>query len=111
MEVDPAWARHRLLDEVARLRAEIDAEETEPPEPMTYGSQAASATQVFDQNRSRALVERAARDLRQVEAALGRLDAGTFGLCEACGLPINPARLQALPWAALDVECQRRAHR
>ena len=111
MEVDPAWARQRLLAEVARLRAEIDAEETEPPEPMTYGSQAASATQVFDQNRSRALVERAARDLRQVEAALGRLDAGTYGLCEACGLPINPARLQALPWAALDVECQQRAHR
>jgi DnaK suppressor protein len=111
VEVDLAPVRQRLLDQVARLRAEIDAEENEPPEPMTYGSQAASATQVFDQNRSLALRERAARDLQQVEAALGRLDAGTYGLCQACGRPINPARLQALPWAALDVECQQRAHR
>jgi DnaK suppressor protein len=111
VEDDLGPIRHRLLDEAARLRAEIDAEENEPPEPMTYGSQAASATQVFDQNRTRALRERAARDLQQVEAALARLDAGTYGLCQACGRPINPARLEALPWASLDMECQQRAHR
>ena len=111
MELDLAAIRTRLLDEAARLRAEIDAEEIEAPEPMTYGSQAASATQVFDQNRTRALRDRAMRDLEQVEAALGRLDAGIYGTCLACGNPINPARLEALPWAALDVECQQRARR
>jgi RNA polymerase-binding protein DksA len=111
VEVDLAPIRKRLLDEVARLHAEIEGEANEPPEPMTYGSQAASATQVSDQNRTQALRERATRDLDQVEAALGRLDAGTYGICQACGRPINPARLQALPWAALDVECQQRAHR
>jgi DnaK suppressor protein len=111
MELDLATIRERLLEEAARLRAEIEDEEIEAPEPMTYGSQAAAATQVFDQNRTRALRERATRDLQQVEAALARLDAGTYGLCQACGKPINPARLQALPWAAFDVECQQRARR
>lgn len=111
MDADLSAIRDRLRAEETRLREEIDAEEIEAPEPMTYGSQAASATQVFDQNRTRALRERASRDLEQVEAALARLDAGTYGNCLACGRPINPARLQALPWAALDVECQQRARR
>lgn len=111
MDLDLDRTRQRLNEEAARLRAEIDAEELEPPEPMTYGSQAAAASQVFDQNRTRALRERATRDLAQVEAALARIDSGTYGRCHACGRPIDPARLEALPWAAYDVECQRTARR
>ncbi len=102
-------ARARLEAERARLLDEIAAVEIEPPEPMTYGSQAAAASQVFDQNRARALRERAERELAQVNAAIARLDAGTYGLCAACGRPIDPARLEALPWALYDLECQRKA--
>ena len=108
MGVDLALARQRLESERARILTEIAAAEIEPPEPMTYGSQAAAATQVFDQNRARALRERAIRDLAQVDAALARLDAGTYGLCQACGRPIDPERLEALPWALYDLECQRK---
>ncbi len=102
-------ARARLDAERARLLDEIAAVEIEAPEPMTYGSQAAAASQVFDQNRARALRERAERELAQVDAAIARLDAGTYGLCAACGRPIDPARLEALPWALYDLECQRKA--
>lgn len=108
MVLDTTRMRQRLEAERARLLAEIEAVEIEPPEPMTYGSQAAAASQVFDQNRARALRERAERELAQVDAALARLEAGTYGLCRACGRPIDPERLEALPWALYDLECQRK---
>ena len=41
-----------------------------------------------------------------VEAALQRLDAGKYGICESCGKAINPKRLHAIPWATLCVPCQ-----
>ncbi len=107
MATDPGVARRRLDAERARILDEIGAVEIEPPEPMTYGSQAAAASQVFDQNRARALQERAQRDLVLVDAALARLDNGAYGVCAACGRPIDPDRLEALPWAMYDLECQR----
>ncbi len=97
--------RTRLLAERARLTEEI-GEAIEAPDQMTYGSQAAAASQVFDQQRDLALRERANQHLAQVDAALARLDEGTFGRCTRCGRPIAPARLEALPWAAHCIECQ-----
>jgi DnaK suppressor protein len=44
--------------------------------------------------------------LAQVNAALERMDEGTFGLCQRCGKPINPERLEAFPYVAYDIECQ-----
>jgi DnaK suppressor protein len=101
-------SRAALLAERARMLAELGAE-LDAPEQMTYGSQAAAASQVFAQQRDLALREAAERRVREVDAALGRMDAGTFGLCTACGGRIADARLEALPWAALCIDCQRRA--
>ena len=44
--------------------------------------------------------------LTEVQAALERIDKGTYGLCLNCGKPIPEKRLEAIPWAAYDVECQ-----
>jgi RNA polymerase-binding transcription factor DksA len=41
----------------------------------------------------------------QVEAALERIEAGTFGSCEECGRAISPERLDAVPYAPLCIEC------
>ncbi len=49
--------------------------------------------------------------LRAVEAALGRIEDGTFGQCAACEEEINPRRLQAVPWAQLCVSCQEKLER
>ena len=46
--------------------------------------------------------------LNDVEAALAKLDEGTYGTCEGCGQPINPARLEAKPAARLCMECASR---
>lgn len=106
--MDPAAARVALEAERQRLLAEIDETQPEAPEPMTYGSQAAAATQVFDQNRALALRERAQKELTLVEAALERLEAGGYGTCLDCGRSIAEGRLEALPWAAYCVDCQRK---
>ena len=42
---------------------------------------------------------------QQVEKALEAIDDGNYGLCEDCGEPIRPKRLQAVPWALLCVGC------
>jgi len=98
--------RSILSAERTRLRAEL-AESIVAPDPMTYGSQAAAATQVFEQQRDLALRERNENQLAAVERALGRIDDGTFGVCVRCGAEIAPDRLTALPWAAHCIECQR----
>ena len=99
-------ARERLLAERARLLDGL-AEGIVAPDQMTYGSQAAAASQVFEQQRDLALRDRNQVHLEAVEAALARLDAGTFGTCVRCGRPIAPDRLEALPWAAHCIDCQR----
>ena len=98
--------RAALISERDRLRAEI-AEGIVAPDPMTYGSQAAAATQVFEQQRDLALRDRNDRHLADVEAAIARLDDGSYGACVRCDRPIAPERLDALPWAAHCIECQR----
>jgi DnaK suppressor protein len=104
--VDEAAIRVRLEAERTRLKNEL-GEPIEAPGQMTYGSQAAAASQVFEQQRDLALRDRARKQLAEVEATLTRLDRGTFGRCARCGQPIAPERLEALPWAALCIECQR----
>jgi DnaK suppressor protein len=51
------------------------------------------------------LADAAQTELRQVEDALARLDAGTYGTCASCGKPIPEARLEVRPFADLCVPC------
>jgi DnaK suppressor protein len=101
----PTDARTVLTLERDRLLAEL-REAIVAPGQMTYGSQAAAATQVFEQQRDLALRDRSIQQLELVEAALARLDDGTYGTCLRCGQPVAPARLAALPWAAYCIACQ-----
>ncbi|TNY38599.1 TraR/DksA family transcriptional regulator [Thermomonospora catenispora] len=48
------------------------------------------------------------KTLEEVEAALARLDAGTYGICEGCNEPIPEGRLEILPYARFCVRCQQR---
>jgi DnaK suppressor protein len=47
--------------------------------------------------------------LQDVVRALEKLDEGTYGVCDACGGAIEPARLEAIPWATRCVACARAA--
>jgi DnaK suppressor protein len=102
---DLTVARKALETERRRLVDEL-GEAIVAPGQMTYGSQASAASQVFAQQRDLALRDRAQHQLTLVDAALARLDAGTYGACLRCNRPIAPERLAALPWAAHCIECQ-----
>lgn len=108
--VDLEAVRAALLAERTRLRQDRD-ETIIAPDQMTYGSQAAAASQVFAQQRDLALRDRAEQQLALVDAALARLVDGTFGACVRCGNPIPAERLEALPWAPRCIDCQRLADR
>ena len=49
--------------------------------------------------------------LAAIDAALARIDDGTFGTCEVCGKPIDEERLEALPWATLCIDDKRKQER
>src|SRR3954447_2120223 len=105
--LDLASTRERLLAERTRTREAIANDRIVAPGPMTYGSQAAAARQGFEQQRALALREKEEQHLEAVEAAIARMDAGTYGRCASCGQQIAAERLDALPWAAYCIECQR----
>jgi DnaK suppressor protein len=98
--------RGALEAERGRLLADL-AETPEAPGQMTYGSQAAAASEVFAQQRDLALRDKSGKALELVEGALARIAAGTYGTCLRCGRPIPDERLEALPWAAFDLACQQ----
>jgi DnaK suppressor protein len=51
-------------------------------------------------------LERGAKSLMQIAAALKRIDKGEFGICLDCEEPISPKRIAAVPWAAYCLHCQ-----
>ncbi len=108
--VDLVAARASLVAERGRLLVELD-EPIEGPGQMTYGSQAAAASQVFEQQRDLALRDRSKAELERVDAALRKLDEGTYGTCATCGKPIAPARLEAIPWSLTCIDCARKGGR
>ena len=62
----------------------------------------------FEQEFTLGLIENEEEILRDIDAALERLDDGTFGVCESCSKAIPKARLKAVPHARYCVECQRK---
>jgi DnaK suppressor protein len=56
-------------------------------------------------------LDRRACLLQEVENALSRISDGSYGLCRLCNAKIKPARLNAVPWAPLCIDCQEDAER
>jgi len=71
-----------------------------------FGKREEEATEALELEKRLAL-EKSVRDrLAEVEHALQKFEEGTYGLCDSCGQPIAPARLEALPQASLCVSCK-----
>ena len=101
--------RQRLEDDIYQ-RTEGD-EAVIPSDPIsdsggTRGHSAEEAGAMADAERSDLVLGNSRTLLEQVRAALQRLDDGTYGFCKRCGKPIEARRLEALPYAEYDLECQ-----
>ncbi|MFQ5613543.1 MAG: TraR/DksA family transcriptional regulator [Anaerolineae bacterium] len=101
--------RQRLEARRARMLEEIDHIDLRTKNSLGYTNhQADDATYAEEQATNMALKQNVERLLEQVDDALQRLDEGTYGICVRCGAEIDPARLKALPYAPLCLDCQRR---
>jgi DnaK suppressor protein len=92
--------RGRLTDGINRLTEAVLADERPPGEHDQLTSEPIDKEIFLDQ------AEEAIR--KKVVDALRRIEAGTFGQCEECGGPIAAERLDAVPYAASCIECERK---
>jgi RNA polymerase-binding transcription factor len=116
-------ARERLLQERDRLQRISQALSGEAGEGAGSERDALSelsladqhpadvGTEMFEREKDQSILERVAAELADVERALKRADEGTYGICEACGREIAPARLEIKPEARFCVDDQAAAER
>ncbi|MEN8098351.1 MAG: TraR/DksA C4-type zinc finger protein [Chloroflexota bacterium] len=96
----------QLQAEKDRLQEEIQDRATVSMVNVGYGNHMADdATYAYEQTHSLSLQENAKSMLKQVESALLRFSEGTYGVCVSCGESIDPARLEALPYASDCLQC------
>lgn len=104
---------HRALSEQrAQLRREIKEQGADPDgDEVSFVDDAGFSDRSHStQERSRliSVVETLRSNLEDVERALELIDAGDYGICQRCGKPIDPARLEARPWALLCIDCKQK---
>ena len=103
--------RSRLEQERKQLTEELEQRSdssrlTERRDGSPFGKIEEEANGVAGLEKRVAPQSRIRDTLVQLEHALQKLDEGTYGLCDSCEQPINPARLETLPLAALCVSCK-----
>ena len=116
--IDTERFRDALLDERRRVEHALATlrhdhpgsldEEVEEIEATNDNHLAETATATLGREIDYTLGENSAQVLAEIDVALGRIDAGTYGTCVSCGGDIAPGRLEAYPWASLCIDCKRR---
>ena len=107
-----AYIRGKLLETRQRLLERMEAGLTEPAEPAGVpGDPADMAHSVSARETSYEIGSVESRAVAQIDYVLQRIDSGKYGICEDCGKRIPAARLRAMPFAYLCVECKQRDER
>ncbi len=99
--------RKRLTEELEQLKASVRPAD-ERREGSPFGKREEEATESFELERRLTLEKRLIDQLAEVGHALQKFEDETYGLCDSCGQPIDPARLEALPQASLCLSCKTR---
>ena len=114
--IDTDRFRGALLEERKRVEAAIQNLHDENPgtlaedagEETAYDNHLAdTATETYDRELDYSLEENSEHVRAEIDAALGRIQDGTYGLCGSCGRQIPVERLEALPYATSCIDCQR----
>lgn len=112
--------KKQLMELKAQLQRDIAVKDRElaedgddlVPERGGVGNHMADeANDTTEQETELTLQNKAQQELAQVNQALARMEAGTYGTCANCGKKINPARLQARPFSIYCIDCQQLADR
>jgi RNA polymerase-binding protein DksA len=112
-----ADVRDTLRHDAERLMAEIASAEEEISHLLREGGEGAGNDQAdvgsntFERDHEMSMAKNARQNLELVNAALTRIDVGSYGVCESCGEPIGKMRLQAFPRATLCMQCKQRQER
>ncbi len=121
MSIDTERFRTELLEERGRVERAIENLREDHPGRIddkvaemagpSDNHMAETATATLDRQIDYTLEEHSGQVLAEIDAALKRIDAGTYGLCANCGREIRVERLEAYPWASLCIDCKREAER
>ena len=105
--------RETYLRQARDLAAEAEAlaSEREPGDTQFDEESGEGDTLNVERERDLALSASATQAVDEIDRALRRMDVGSYGICERCGKKIAVARLEALPFAALCIECKSREER
>lgn len=112
-----AEVRATLDHDAERLQAEITSAESEINQLLREGGEGAGNDQAdvgsntFERDHEMSMAKNARENLELVQAAIARIDEGSYGICESCGEPIGKMRLQAFPRATLCMQCKQRQER
>ena len=113
MTIDTQNVRTRLETKRAELQHEIAGLTLEEESSAQAGQgveETGETAQAFQEVQlDESLLQNQRHLLADVEEALRHLQDGTYGRCLTCGRPIPDRRLEAIPWAVRDVECEERA--
>jgi RNA polymerase-binding protein DksA len=104
--------RQRVIDAIEYLHEENPgSQRDETGEVPMDNHPADAATETFDREVDYTLEENSEHVLAAIDAALERIQEGTFGICRTCGQPIGEERLAAIPWATQCIDCKRKEER
>jgi DnaK suppressor protein len=109
---DAADPMERLRGEQMRLENELkqlvneEKQADEQREGRSFGKREEGATETFELEKRIALDKRLSGALAEVKRAIEKYESGTYGMCDTCKNPIEPARLEALPHASLCLKCK-----
>ncbi len=100
--------RRRVEQALGRLHEENSSTITDGEEEETFDNHLGdAATVTFNREMDYSLEENSEHVLAAIDAALGRIEEGTFGTCVRCGRPIGEERLEAIPYVTKCIECKR----
>ena len=106
--------RQRVADAISYLHEETPGsleDETEEIIGSVDNHPAETASATLDREIDYTLEENSEHVLTEIDAALERIQAGTYGTCQTCGQPIAEERLEAIPYATQCIDCKRREER
>ena len=109
--IPPKWKR--LYERLDQLRERLlakkgDLAEDARQELPTFSMHMADAgTDTYDRDWALSMLSSEQNAVYEIEAAMERIRNGTYGKCELTGKPIQPERLEAIPWARFSAEAER----